>query len=139
MKAIHNLFELIEDTLNESPFVETVSRGDIFDIDLDKFTAYPLAHFILNSVIYNGPVLTLEISVLTMGGYNVDNEQYILNEQLAVITKLIERLSRGEAHDTRFHLRGNPLASPFKDRFETSVIGWETTLQIDVPNDMGHE
>ena len=137
MKAVHDVLTKIEETLQENPFVNTVKHGDIFEVDLDKSTNFPYAHFILNSVVVRGSVLTMSVSILAMGAHDEDNEDYALAEQLGVIVKVIEVMRRGDLRCEKFHLRNQPLCEPFKDRFEGAIIGFEATLEIDVPNEMG--
>ena len=46
--------------------VNTVTTGDIFEIDLDKMTLFPLAHIVVNNVSVNNHHYVFNISVLFM-------------------------------------------------------------------------
>lgn len=140
MKVFYEVVDTIEEELNAHPFVNTVTYGNIFDVDLNKTTLFPLSHFIVNNATYQGNIWVLNISLLCMGiTEGGDNEHYVLNEQMSVINKLFEKLRRGDLHDIPYKLDGNPISIPFKERFENDLIGWETTFNVQVANYMSNE
>ena len=49
MQGFYNLSEKIRQTLQLDDFVNTVTYGDIYDVDLNKQTIFPLSHFMVNS------------------------------------------------------------------------------------------
>ena len=51
MKGFYQITTAIKDQLYKDVFVNTVSSGDIFEIDLNKQTIFPLSHIIVNNVI----------------------------------------------------------------------------------------
>ena len=65
-----------------------------------------------------------------------DNEQDILNTQLAVLNRLIQRLRMGSLHTDMYQLDGNPSLEPFMDRFENQLAGWSATMDILIYNDI---
>ena len=65
-----------------------------------------------------------------------DNEQDILNTQLAVLNRLIQRLRMGQLHQDLYQLDGNPNLTPFHDRFENQLAGWSATMDILIYNDI---
>jgi alpha-amylase/alpha-mannosidase (GH57 family) len=65
-----------------------------------------------------------------------NNEQDVLNTQLAVINRLLELLRRGNLRDELYELTGTPNVEPFTDRFENKVAGWTLSLDVLIPNDM---
>ena len=87
--------------------VNTVTTGDIFDIDLAKQTIFPLAHIIVNSVAIQEAALSFNITVMCMDIVDVskdettdhfvgnNNEQDKLNTQLAAATNVVVLLSKG--------------------------------------------
>ena len=54
---------LKEAFLNE-PFCNTATDGDIFDVDLDKVTLYPLTHVMCTGFQDLGSTIAVSISVL---------------------------------------------------------------------------
>ena len=97
IRGFYLLTETIKDQLLGDVNVNTVTTGDIYDIDLAKQSIFPLSHIIINNVTTQEQTLTFNISVLAMDivdeskepitdifrGNN--NEQDILNTQLAVL------------------------------------------------------
>jgi len=64
-----------------------------------------------------------------------DNQQDVLNTQLAVINRMLEVLRRGEETNL-YQLESNPNCEPFIDRFEHGVAGWTVTMDVLIANDM---
>jgi hypothetical protein len=148
MKGFYQITTAIKDQLYKDVFVNTVSSGDIFEIDLNKQTIFPLSHIIVNNAQYNGNVWIFNISVLCMDVVDFskteqtdqfltnDNEQDVLHTQLMVINRLLEVLRRGSLFDDLYQLQGTPNCEPFVDRFENKIAGWTVTFDVVVANEM---
>jgi hypothetical protein len=148
MKGFYQITTAIKDQLYKDIFVNTVSSGDIFEIDLNKQTIFPLSHIIVNNATYNGNVWIFNISVLCMDVVDFskteqtdqfltnDNEQDVLHTQLMVINRLLEVLRRGSLFDDLYQLQGTPNCEPFVDRFENKIAGWTVTFDVMVANEM---
>lgn len=148
MKGFYQVTTAIKDQLYKDVFVNTVSSGDIFEIDLNKQTIFPLSHIIVNNATYNGNTWLFNISVLCMDVVDFskteqtdqfltnDNEQDVLHTQLMVINRLLEVLRRGSLYDDLYQLQGTPNCEPFVDRFENKIAGWTVTFDVMVANEM---
>jgi hypothetical protein len=148
MKGFYQITTAIKDQLYKDIFVNTVSSGDIFEIDLNKQTIFPLSHIIVNNATYNGNTWLFNISVLCMDVVDFskteqtnqfltnDNEQDVLHTQLMVINRLLEVLRRGSLYDDLYQLQGTPNCEPFVDRFENKIAGWTVTFDVMVSNEM---
>jgi hypothetical protein len=148
MKGFYNITTKIKETLALDDFVNTVTYGDIFEIDLNKQDIFPLSHFIVNNATLNGSVWQFNMSLLCMDivdeskddvtdkflGNN--NEQDVLNTQMAVINRLLELLRRGDLHTELYQLQGTPTIEAFFDRFENKLAGWTLSFDVLIPNDM---
>jgi hypothetical protein len=64
---IYRIIKEIKDVLIDEPFVNTVTEGDIFQIDLNKQTMFPLSHIILNSATHQGNVISFTITFRNKG------------------------------------------------------------------------
>ena len=51
MKHVYDILDVLRDELRSHPAVNTVSYGDITDLDLDKTTMFPLSHLLIDNVI----------------------------------------------------------------------------------------
>lgn len=146
-RGFYLVLDKIKDQLLANDSVNTVTTGDLFDIDLNKQNMFPLTHIIINNVSMQEQVLNFQVSILAMDIVDTsktktadvlignDNEQDILNTQLTVINKLIGVLRQGTLYKDKFQLEGNPSCEPFYDRFENELAGWSCDLNILIPND----
>jgi hypothetical protein len=148
MKGFYQVTKTIKDQLLADVNVNTVTTGDITRIDLSKQTMFPLAHLIVNNVTNEDNILRFSLSVLAMDIVNVskeavvdiftgnNNEQDILNTQLAVLNKLVQVLRGGDLFQNKYQLDGSPSFEPFYDRFENEMAGWALTFDVIIPNDI---
>tara|TARA_R110001592_G_scaffold51471_1_gene158297 strand:+ start:370 stop:840 length:471 start_codon:yes stop_codon:yes gene_type:complete len=148
IRGYYLLTQAIKDALLGDINVNTVTEGDLFDIDLSKQSTFPLSHLIINTVTAQESVLRFNISILSMDivdeskeptadifiGNN--NEQDVLNTQLSVLNKLVQVLRRGDLYNDKYQLTGDANLEPFVDRFENKVAGWTATFDIFVNNDI---
>lgn len=147
MQAYYNVLDKIKTTLELDDFVNTVTQGNIFDIDLKKQTIFPLSHIMVESGTIADRTINFSISVVCMDIVDKsselttndfrgnDNEQDVLNTQLAVAVRLSTLLKRGE--DTNlYQIVGEPNLEPFTERFENYLAGWVVTFEIQLPNTM---
>ena len=65
-----------------------------------------------------------------------DNEQDVLNTQLAVQNRLIALLQRGDLYRDKFQVEDDVTCEPFVDRFENKLAGWSATFDVVIQNDM---
>jgi len=148
IRGFYLLTETIKDQLLGDVNVNTVTTGDIYDIDLAKQSIFPLSHIIINNVTTQEQTLTFNISVLSMDivdeskepttdifrGNN--NEQDILNTQLAVLNKLVMVLRKGTIYSDQYQLDGDATLEPFYERFDNRLAGWSATFNVFVKNDI---
>lgn len=142
-----DLVDKLKQHLDADPIVNTTSKGDIFKIDLSKNSIFPICHILVNSVTLEGQVTRYSVSVIAMDLVDFsktegdayegnNNEAYVLNTQLQVLSRLSEMLRRGELMHDGFHLDGSPRCEPFTDRFENVVAGWTLSCDILTFNNM---
>ena len=148
MKGFYQVTQVIKDQLLADVNVNTVTTGDITRIDLSKQTMFPLSHIIVNNVGNEDNILRFSLSVLAMDVVNIskeevvdiflgnNNEQDILNTQLAVLNKLVQVLRGGTLHTDLYQLDGSPNFEPFYDRFENEMAGWALSFDVIIPNDI---
>lgn len=148
IRGFYQLTETIKTELLEDKNINTVTTGDLTDVNLNKQDLFPLGHIIINSVIDEEQVLRFNISILacdivdqskdlTVDRFTGNNDvQDILNTQLAVLNRLIQRLRKGTLYTEMYQLDGNPNLTPFYDRFENQLAGWTATMDIMIYNDI---
>ena len=148
MNGYYYVVNTLKDYLKSNEFINTVSIGDIFNVDLNKQTIFPLAHIIVNNAQLSESTTSLNLSILFMDIVDEskaeitdiwqgnDNEQDVLNTQLALASKLTADLVRGYLYSNLIQVLGTPSAEPFVDRFENKIAGWTLTFDVIIPNDM---
>lgn len=148
VRGFYQLSETIKEQLLQDQNINTVTTGNISDVNLNKQDIFPMGHIIVNSVVDEEQVLRFNISVLAMDivdfskSETIDrfkgnnNEQDILNTQLAVLNRLIQRLRKGQLYTEMYQLDGSPSLLPFYDRFENNLAGWTATMDVLIYNDI---
>ena len=151
MQGFYNLSNKIRETLQLDEFVNTVTYGDLMEVDLNKQTIFPLSHFMISGATMQSNLWNFSVSLLCMDLVNEsknyadgipgefrgnNNEQDVFNTQLAAANRLLELLLRGDLYVDKYQLDGDPTLEPFVDRFENKLAGWTVTFNVLIPNDM---
>tara|TARA_R110000765_G_scaffold175050_1_gene279732 strand:+ start:3272 stop:3742 length:471 start_codon:yes stop_codon:yes gene_type:complete len=148
IRGYYQITNTIKEQLLKDQDINTVTSGDLSQVNLGKQDIFPLGHILINSVIVEEQTLRFNINILAMDIVNqskeqtVDrftgntNEQDILNTQLGVLNKLIQILKRGDLYTDMYQLDGDPNLEPFYDRFENNLAGWSANLDILIYNDI---
>lgn len=143
-----DLIDKLKTHFDNDVLVNTVTQGNLFDVDLNKQDIFPMVHLIVNTASLESNVVRYNISILAMDIVDItkdetvskfdgnDNELYVLNTQLQVLTRCYELLLRGDLWSDKFQIDGNPTCEPFVDRFENKLGGWTMTCDILIPNSM---
>ncbi len=66
MGNYYNLLDTLKGHFDNDAFINTVTEGDIFAVDLSKQTIFPLAHIIVNNSTIENNVIRFNVSILSM-------------------------------------------------------------------------
>jgi len=148
MNGFYTIIDKLKAHLDADIFVNTVTEGDIFKVDLAKQTIFPLAHIMVNNATFEGSVIRFNVSLIAMDIVDIskdevaniylgnDNEQDVLNTQLVVLNRAYEVMRRGDMYTDLYQVDGNPTCEPFTERFENLLAGWTMTFEVLIPNEM---
>jgi hypothetical protein len=148
MSGYYTLIDTLKTLLIGSPFVNQVTEGDLYDIDLSKQTIFPLSHIMVNNVSILPNVLKANITIIAMDIVDVskeeptdmfidnNNKQDVLNTQLIMLSRIVAQLTNGITFEDNYQLEGEPNCEPFTDRFENLLAGWTMTFDVLIPNEM---
>jgi hypothetical protein len=148
MNGFYRVLDQIKTALQADPNCNTVTYGDITQVDLNKQTIFPLSHIIVNGATSGENTITFNLSILAMDIVDIrkevktstfmgnDNEQDILNTQLSVLNKVIQNLRIGNLYQDKYQVLGDVTLEPFRDRFENQIAGWTATLDVIIGNDV---
>lgn len=147
MRQVYTVLDKLRLKLKENGITNTVTFGDILEVDLDKTTIFPLTHITLGDVVFSPHIITATIQLFCLDivdktneltdddiFYGNDNLQDILNTQLQVVNDIQQELRRGGLFDDNLQLSTDITASPFMDNFENQLAGWAVTINIEMPN-----
>lgn len=130
------------------PIVNEVTQGDIFSVDLNKKTIFPLVHIMVNSstaeefvVRYNITIMAMDIVDFSKADntdlfYGMDNEIDALNSMHDVLIRAFKLMKAGSIWDAKVQIEDTANLEPFSERFENNLAGWAMTFDIAVPNEM---
>ena len=148
VRGFFQLTETIKAELLKDVNINTVTTGDITDVNLNKQDIFPLGHIIIDSVTDEEQVLRFNMTILacdivnqskdlTVDRFTGNNDvQDILNTQLAVLNRLTQRLRMGTLYTDMYQLYGTPTLTPFYDRFENQLAGWSASITVLIYNDI---
>lgn len=148
VEAIYRVIQALNDELLNNPFCNTVTLGELTEIDLAKMTIFPMANITMNSVTHNENSLTFDITIVNVDIVEVskepvennifgnDNLLYIWTNQLYVINRLLSRLKQSLIYDDSWQLDGSPQSEFINKEFENMLSGFTTSFSVTVPNDI---
>jgi hypothetical protein len=148
MTGYYNLLDKLKTHFDADAIVNTVTQGDIFDVDLSKQTIFPLLHIMVNNCTLDERTTTWNISLIAMDIVDIskntstniflgnDNEIDVLNTQHAVLNRAYQLIKHGSLAYDLFMVEGTASLEPFTERFENYMAGWTMTIDIVTPNEM---
>jgi hypothetical protein len=148
VRGFYNITQTVKDALLSDVNINTVTTGNISNINLNKQDIFPLGHIMIDSVTAEENVLRFQMTIvaadivdqskdLTIDNFvGNNNEQDILNTQLNVLNVLAQKLRKGNLHQDRYQLENNPTMTPFYDRFENMLAGWSMNIEVLIYNDI---
>lgn len=147
MRQVYTVIEKMKNKIKDNGITNTVTFGDILEVDLDKTTIYPLSHISIGDVIFNTGIATVTLQVFCLDIvdktndltdedliFGNDNLQDVLNTQLSVVNDLQQELRRGSLFTDLLQITTEVTASPFLDNFENQLAGWSVTFNIEMAN-----
>lgn len=155
VQSLYNVLEIMKNELLSNPFCNNVTIGELTEIDLAKMTIFPLGHITINSVTHNVNSLSFDLTLFNLdivnvskdlpvdlseptGTYGNDNLIYILTNQLYVINRLVAKLRQTNilSNSTEYELDNTPLSQVINKEMENMLAGYQTTINITLPNDI---
>jgi len=139
--AYYHILDKIKTFLVNDPIVSTVTNGSLDDVDVKKQTIFPLCHIIVNNATINMQTMDFNVSIIAMDIVDItsnttDNEENVLNTQLAILNRLAQVMMRGDLFADYVQVLGTANCEPFTERFENYMAGWTMTFDLSIPNEM---
>jgi len=143
---MNNLYQVLDELrafLLLSDYTNTVSFGEVSDVDLGKLTNFPLVHIYMEDVTINEMYIDFNLNLIACDIVDVnkdeavdkflgnDNLQDILNAQLKVITDVSNFFRRADLRENGFMMISTSVsATPFLDKLENQLAGWESSIVL---------
>lgn len=143
MNSLFALTDAIKQELDSNVLLNSVSYGDVDEIELLKTNKYPLAHVGISTGTISDSTSTIEMSVIFIqqvddvktqeDSFN-DSELYAQNSMLAAATRLVQVLKRGDLYAQGFQLEDDATVDFFGDRFTDKVAGVTVDMTVTIKN-----
>ena len=148
MKQVYNVLDNVKAHFEGNGITNRVTYGTQFDIDTDKTQIMPIAHIDILDVTYDERVIVFRLIVMCLGWvnksttvdpddtfYGADNQQDVLNTQLAAMTKFVNSLRRGDLYENNIRLYEEPTVEMLQNLGENQLAGWGGEIRVQVQND----
>ena len=148
MKSFYKVIDSIQTVVDAEPFNNTVTFGDISEIDLKKQNLFPLAHVMVNNMNIEQQHVSFNVTLFLMDLVDVskepdttlflgnDNTQDVLNTQAALATRVIRVLQKSNLYKQDFEILGTANCEPFTERFDNALAGWAVTFDVSAKDEM---
>ena len=143
-KTYNNVIDALKGLGEQHNQISTTTTGDIWDIDLEKNTKYPLMHINPINVTTGRVGLTynFQIFVMDLVEPGLENQQDVYNDVLQTCVDIISifRNSKWQAQLSLdldapvYFTEGDYTLDPFTERFDQAVTGWVFQIGILVDN-----
>ena len=123
--------------------IKAVTTGDIWDIDLNKNTLFPLLHINIIDVNASAGQLQHNYQLVVADIVEPDeseNEQEVLSDTLSIMLDIVSIFRNGETlyhyntadgtEQARYWTAEDFTLEPFTERFDNTLAGWTLTLPI---------
>lgn len=149
MRAYYQIIEALNNSLSNNNITQSVTIGDITEVDLNRRTIFPLAHIVPTAGAIEQSFITIDFSITFADVVDISDEnaknnpepflghnnlQDVHNTQLAAANLLVQSMLRGDLWDNDFKVTTSPTVEPFQDRFENTLAGWVLSFQVEIRN-----
>mgnify|MGYP003135284268 FL=1 len=144
-KTYSNLIDKLKNIGDLHHQISTTTVGDIYRIDLEKNTKYPLFHINPVNVTTGrvGLTYTFQLFVMDLVDPGLENEEQVYSDVLQICVDLIsifrnskwQSAANDDINKGIYFTQGDYTLEPFTERFDQEVTGWVFQIGIVVDND----
>lgn len=144
-KGFYQLTDGLKDYLRNREDINTVTLGDLAEVDLNKQTIFPLAHLVFeqstintNTIDYDLSIYFISVVEMTKGEirqqidpfYGTTDIQDVWARMEIAAIETYAQLNKGDLAKAGFRTVDPPTLTPFKDKWENVLAGWQLTIRI---------
>lgn len=144
-----DLYATLKELADANPLVNTVTKGEIDNIDLEKFNIFPLVHIHIGDAAFvdGGRLINFEVfiscltdrdlnkEVITDKYWQQDNEVDNHNETLAILNQMWTKIYRRWEDVKGISTDDDAPLTKITDARGNILDGWEMTFTVQVEND----
>lgn len=143
MRSYYELLRVLRSAAESDQLVNTITQGDISEIDIDKKNIYPLVHIVVGDATITAQTITFSVTIFVMDIRDEnpeprddkfvgnDNEIDNLNTTLAIGNRIYKELLQ---QDPDGFAIGEATAEPFFEARENKLDGWALTFDVEIDN-----
>jgi len=146
-KSYNNVIDTLACVGEQHLNIQSVTSGDIWEIDLEKNTLFPLFHInpVNVTVGMNTRTFNFQLFVMDLVEPDESNEQEVLSDCLEIMNDIIAIYKHGEilygydeaaGEEQRYFIDNDFTIDPFTEKFDNSVSGWVMSFAITVENEL---
>jgi len=146
-KSFNNVIDTLKCVGEQHLNIQSVTSGDIWEIDLEKNTLFPLFHInpVNVTVGMNTRTFNFQLFVMDLVEPDESNEQEVLSDCLEIMNDIIAIYKHGEilysydaaaGEEQRYFIDNDFTIEPFTEKFDNSVSGWVMSFAITVENEL---
>lgn len=137
--------------MSNHPSIQTVTQGDVFEVDDKEFPAYPLGNILITNTVFRDSqtIYTCQLTIADKikqknnesdGVYNKQNIPYFGTDDTVdihanTLSILNDLTSYTQYKVDNFEIDGDISCEAFKDRFDNGLGGWVATFDLTTHND----
>jgi len=146
-KSYNNVIDTLTCVGEQHLNIQSVTSGDLWTLDLEKNTLFPLFHInpVNVSVGMNTRTFNFQLFVMDLVEPDESNEQEVLSDCLEIMNDIIAIYKHGEilysydaaaGEEQRYFIDNDFTIEPFTERFDNAVTGWVMSFAITVENEL---
>ena len=147
----YNVLDYFKTIMSNHPSIATVSQGDVSDLDMEQFPAYPLGNVNILQATWGENISTYQIELIvadkiknknnestgatnaqTLPFFKVDDVVDIHANTLSILNDLTSYTQRSVDN---FEIVGDITNTPFAERFNNGLAGWASVFNLVTHND----
>jgi len=141
-KTYNNVIDTIKCVGEGHQQIQAVTTGDIWEVDLNKNTLFPLLHINIVNVNASKGQLQHNFQLVVADLVEPDeseNEQEVLSDTLSIMLDIVSIFRNGETlyhyntangEEARYWTSDDFTIEPFTERFDNALSGWVMNLPI---------
>ena len=146
-KSYNNVIDTLACVGDQHLNIHSVTSGDLWTLDLEKNTLFPLFHInpVNVTVGMNTRTFNFQLFVMDLVEPDESNEQEVLSDCLEIMNDIIAIYKHGEilygydeaaGEEQRYFIDNDFTIEPFTERFDNAVTGWVMSFAITVENEL---